>query len=83
MFRRVLIANRGGDARWIIATCHRLGVETVAVHSTADALVGRVRMVRLNPARMAQAADWFRDRATLWDGRLDRLGQLMDKETPR
>ena len=44
---------------------------------------GRVRMVRLNPGRMGQAADWFRDRASLWEGRLDRLGQLMDKETPR
>lgn len=83
MFRRVLIANRGKIACRITATCRRMGVETVAVHSTADALVGRVRMVRLNPARMGQAADRFRDRASLWDGRLDRLGQLVNKETPR
>ncbi|MGQ0563642.1 MAG: ATP-binding protein [Gemmobacter sp.] len=37
MFRRILIANRGEIACRIVATCRRLGVETVAVHSTADA----------------------------------------------
>jgi len=40
---------------------------------------GRVRMVRLNPERMAQAADWFRDRRAFWDGRLDRLARLPDQ----
>jgi DNA-binding transcriptional ArsR family regulator len=39
---------------------------------------GRVRMVRLNPDRMAQAAVWFRDRCCLWEGRLDRLGKLLE-----
>jgi DNA-binding transcriptional ArsR family regulator len=38
---------------------------------------GRVRMVRLNPDRMAQAAEWFRDRRGLWEGRLDNLGDLL------
>lgn len=42
---------------------------------------GRVRMVRLNPPRLGQAADWFRDRAGLWQGRLDRLGSLLNQET--
>jgi 3-methylcrotonyl-CoA carboxylase alpha subunit len=37
MFRTILIANRGEIACRIIATCRRLGVGTVAVHSTADA----------------------------------------------
>lgn len=37
MFKKVLIANRGEIALRIIRACHELGIETVAVHSTADA----------------------------------------------
>ncbi len=36
MIRRLLVANRGEIARRIIATCRAVGIETVAVHSTAD-----------------------------------------------
>jgi 3-methylcrotonyl-CoA carboxylase alpha subunit len=35
--RRLLIANRGEIACRIIRTCRRLGIETMAVHSSADA----------------------------------------------
>ncbi|MEO9383303.1 acetyl/propionyl/methylcrotonyl-CoA carboxylase subunit alpha [Chromobacterium phragmitis] len=37
MFKRILIANRGEIARRIARSCQRLGIEYVAVHSSADA----------------------------------------------
>ncbi len=37
MFKKILIANRGEIALRIIQACRELGIETVAVHSTADA----------------------------------------------
>jgi propionyl-CoA carboxylase alpha chain len=40
---RLLVANRGEIARRIFATCRRLGIETVAVHSDADAASPFVR----------------------------------------
>ncbi|MEM8785561.1 MAG: acetyl-CoA carboxylase biotin carboxylase subunit [Pseudomonadota bacterium] len=37
MFKKILIANRGEIALRIHRACHELGIQTVAVHSTADA----------------------------------------------
>jgi geranyl-CoA carboxylase alpha subunit len=42
-FRRILIANRGEIALRIVRTARRLGYETVAVHSNADANAPHVR----------------------------------------
>lgn len=44
MFERVLIANRGEIALRIHRACREMGIETVAVHSTADADAMHVRL---------------------------------------
>src|SRR6201986_467044 len=36
MFEKILIANRGEIALRIIRTCREMGIQTVAIYSTAD-----------------------------------------------
>ena len=36
MFKKILIANRGEIACRVIATAHKMGIQTVAVYSEAD-----------------------------------------------
>lgn len=44
MFKKILIANRGEIALRIIRACREMGIETVVVHSTADASSMPVRL---------------------------------------
>ncbi|BBE70968.1 acetyl-CoA carboxylase biotin carboxylase subunit [Oharaeibacter diazotrophicus] len=44
MFNKILIANRGEIALRVLRACKELGIETVAVHSTADANAMHVRL---------------------------------------
>src|SRR5690625_4519757 len=59
MFERISIANRGETACRIIDTCRRLGVESVAVYSDADANARHVRRadhaIHIGPAEADQS----------------------------
>src|SRR6185503_17010999 len=54
MFKSVLVANRGEIARRVFATARRMGLETIAVYSEADAGAAHVadadRAVLIGPA---------------------------------
>jgi acetyl-CoA carboxylase biotin carboxylase subunit len=59
MFKRVLVANRGEIAVRVIRALHELGVEAVAIYSTADADALHVRMadhaVRVGPPAASES----------------------------
>ena len=38
---------------------------------------GRVRTYRVEPARLRTAEDWIAARRSLWERRLDRLGEIL------
>ena len=59
MFEKILIANRGEIALRINRACKEMGIDTVAIHSTADADAMHVRLadesVCVGPAPSAQS----------------------------
>jgi DNA-binding transcriptional ArsR family regulator len=42
--------------------------------------VGRVRTCRMEPAGLTAAERWIEDRRSLWEKRLDRLGEFLEAE---
>lgn len=59
MFKKILIANRGEIALRIVRACKEMGIQSVVVHSTADATAMAVRMadesVCIGPAPSRQS----------------------------
>ena len=59
MFQRVLVANRGEIAVRVIRALHELGIEAIAVYSTADESAMHVRLadraVKIGPPAAAQS----------------------------
>ncbi len=59
MFRRILVANRGEIAARVLTACREMGIETVAVHSTADATSPHLsladRSICIGPPRAAHS----------------------------
>ncbi|HET7410341.1 MAG TPA: biotin carboxylase N-terminal domain-containing protein, partial [Paracoccaceae bacterium] len=59
MFQKILIANRGEIALRVIRAAREMGIESVAIHSTADAEAMHVRLadqsVCVGPAPSAQS----------------------------
>ena len=39
--------------------------------------IGRVRTCRIEPAGLSAAQQWIADRRSMWENRLDRLGELL------
>ena len=44
--------------------------------------VGRVRTCRIEPAGLNVAVEWIAERRSLWERRLDRLGDMLAEEEP-
>jgi DNA-binding transcriptional ArsR family regulator len=44
--------------------------------------VGRIRTCRLAPEGLRTAEQWIAERRTLWERRLDRLGEILEEEEP-
>lgn len=71
-FQKVLIANRGEIAVRIIRACKELGLQTVAVYSTADKQSLHVQVRTGAPAAVAR---W--DRGDAQGQPVDRTGELL------
>src|SRR5688572_19062481 len=59
MFRRILVANRGEIAARVLRACRAMNIQTVAVHSTADATSPHLKLadktICIGPAPAARS----------------------------
>src|SRR5215208_4675183 len=88
-FRARSIQEASGYVRFLSAA-KPLGITLAAVVQHLKVLersgvvrtqkVGRVRTCRIEPTGLNVAAEWIADRQSLWERRLDRLGDMLAEE---
>ncbi|RSN18090.1 transcriptional regulator [Streptomyces sp. WAC 05977] len=89
-FRIVELLREGPQPVGAIVDALGLGQPQVSRHLRLLAEAGVVeatkraqqRIYRLHPEAMQLISDWVRGFATLWAGRMDRLGSLLDDDRP-
>jgi DNA-binding transcriptional ArsR family regulator len=91
--RRAIVAQLGEGPASVSELARPLPVSLAAVVQhvqvlEASGLVatrkqGRVRTCHLNPTALLEAEHWLAQRRALWEGRLDRLGALVQERSTR
>lgn len=85
--RRAIVEKLGDGPRSVSQLAAPLGITLTAVAQHLQVLeesrlartekVGRVRSCQIDPAGFAVLEKWIRDRRSIWERRLDRLGDLL------
>jgi DNA-binding transcriptional ArsR family regulator len=88
--RRAIVERVSERPRSVSALAEPLGITLTAVAQHLQVLeesglvrtekLGRVRTCSLNPAGLAALEQWIRGRRSLWEKRLDRLGDLLAED---
>jgi len=88
--RRAIVERVSERPRSVSALAGPLGITLTAVAQHLQVLeesglvrtekLGRVRTCRLETAGLAALEQWIRDRRSLWEKRLDRLGDLLAED---
>jgi DNA-binding transcriptional ArsR family regulator len=90
--RRAIVAQLTGGAASVSELAAPLDVSLPTVLQHLDVLqrsgivrsekVGRVRTCRLEPGPMRAVEGWLAEHRTVWERRLDRLGDVLDDAFP-
>jgi DNA-binding transcriptional ArsR family regulator len=85
--RRAIVERIGDGPVSVSQLAEPLGISVTAVGQHLQLLehaglvrtekLGRVRTCSLNPAGLALAKQWIEDRRSVWNRRLDSLGELL------
>lgn len=88
--RRKLVEQLSQGPASVSALAKPLGISLAAVVQHLQVLehsgvvrtekIGRVRTCRIEPTGLNVAAEWLAERRSLWERRLDRLGDILTEE---